>query len=87
MNSLICFLGGIPKFLLPLDDRRVSLIVELSRKVLMPFCLPLNTIQSSCGQMLSCGVSRIYVGASNDTAKYALHFVIVCLYDINTNLL
>jgi hypothetical protein len=32
--------GGIPKFLLPLDDRRVSLIVELSRKVPPEFSFP-----------------------------------------------
>jgi hypothetical protein len=31
--SFLSSSGGIPKFLLPLDDRRVSLIVELSRKV------------------------------------------------------
>jgi hypothetical protein len=55
--------GGIPKFLLPLDDRRVSLIAELSRKVLLcSCCCRINLIHTFIQQMLSSGVSRIYVG-------------------------
>ena len=54
--SMTCSSGGIPKFLLPLDDRRVSLIVELSRKVPRDFfCILL---------LFSLPVSRCFLVAS-----------------------
>jgi hypothetical protein len=78
--SIVFSPGGIPKFLLPLDDRRVSLIVELSRKVACFFPhLRGPTSHTYIQQMLSSGVGRIYVGASNDTAKCVLIIYYIAL--------
>jgi hypothetical protein len=79
------FLGGIPKFLLPLDDRRVSLIVELSRKVVCLLYSRKSSIDTSVEQMLSSGVSRIFIGASNDTAKCAVLRLLITTLALCTN--
>ena len=64
-------IGGIPKFLLPLDDRRVSLITELSRKVAATFTLGYITTHASMSRCCR-AASAVFTWARRTTLQSAL---------------